>query len=424
MTTGERIGLAASRAAIACLGVVGAVANLSAQGPRVTVETLDDSLSGELASLDSINGLHLQGDNHIRLPVAEVLGVRFKSEPTLQFEASDRGGELTLVDGSRLAYRSYRLIDGVLLLRTPYGAEAEVRLTSVRSWWLTAERPVEDAAVEAGRVADVLWVKPRQGDGVSSVQGVVLSVEAEGVRFAFDGEDPTDTVLVPWARLAGIGFFREETRTPTPACVVSLRGGGRLAADVIRLEADRFVWESEHGRGVLSLDSIEAIDLSAGRVTAVSAMAPVDASWRPYFEVGAIGTGHAFDASLAGEPLRLREPDPRSPRDWPAVAVLREHASGVAMKSRGELRFALPPGAIRLKGRVGLDPSCVRSGSAEAAVLADGRVVWSSVVDGETRPLELNAPLDGAATLTLRVDYGDNLDAGDHVHFASLRVIQ
>ncbi|QDT68070.1 NPCBM/NEW2 domain protein [Planctomycetes bacterium MalM25] len=424
MTTGNRIAVSASRTALACLALTAWGLPASAVSPHVTVETLDDTLTGELASLDSSRDLSLGRDNHRRLPISEVLRIEFADRTPPRGEPSEQAGEMTLVDGARLAYRACERVEEVFFLNLGDLGEAEVAAPSVRSWWLGPDRPSPEKTAIDQRVADVLWVKARRGEGVSSVEGVVLDLREEGVRFAFDGDSPSDTVLVPWARLAGIEFFHETSSAPRPACLVTLHASGQVAANAVRLEADRIVWQSEHGRGVLALSEIASIDFSSDRVTPASAMKRLGESWRPYFGSGNPGAGWAFDTSLDGAPIRLRRPDPRAPHAWPAVSIVREYKSGVSLRSQGELRFALPAQAIRLKGWIGLDPSCTRSGSADVSVLADERVVWSGVVDGTTRPADLNAGLEGARTLTLRVDYGDNLDAGDHVHFADLRVIQ
>ena len=421
MAKRRRLATAATRATLPGLAWGVMVLSASSQSPLARVETRDAAYVGELLALDSAEGVQLLGEEPIGLPITDVLNLLF--EPTSSRVPSSQGvhGEVTLIDGTRLAYRSCEQRDGALLLQLTDRSHGEVRLAGVQRWWLDSQEP---PANSDQRVADVLWVKPRQGEGVTPVEGVVLDVGAEGVRFAFSAEETTEPVVAPWSRLAGVEFYHETTTHSTPECVVTLATGGRVAAEKLLIHAGRLAWASDHGRGEIDLREVRSIDLSAGRVTPVSGLKLLEQSWRPYYEVGTKGAGLALDASLDGAAIQLREPDPRAPQAWPAVSRDVTYERGVALKSRGEARFALPKSAARLKGRIGLDPGCVSSGSAEVAILADERVVWSGVVDGTTEPAALNAPLEEAATLTLRVDFGDNLDAGDHVHFADLRVIQ
>lgn len=416
-----RLGMAATRANLFALAVVTMALPARSQSPRIQVETREDTFSGELLAFDSSEGVQLLGDGSIRLPISEMLNLRFR-QPT-SGPPAPRGveGVVTLFDGTRLAYQTYKLEEGALLLELSDRSQGSVRLAGVQRWWLDPKKSPPDTEQ---RVADVLWVQPRDGEGVTPIEGVVLEVNEQGVRFAFSAEESADPVVAPWTRLAGIDFFREAAGRSTPSCLVTLSGGGRLSADGLRVQDARLEWVSENSRGEIDLGEVRSIDLSAGRVTPVSGLKLLEESWRPYYEVGVSGAGMALDVSFGGDAIRLLEPDPRAPRAWPAVSREIAYETGVALKSRGQVRFALTPNAVRLKGRIGLDPSCIRSGSAEVAVLADQRVVWSGVIDGTTAPVELNAPLEDAATLTLRVDYGDNLDAGDHVHFAELRVIQ
>ncbi len=385
----------------------------------VVVETVDGELVGGLTGLNETNGITLL-DQAERLSFDQALSIRF-TENQASDAAIAPAGAVTLIDGSRLRYASRGFVAGSVDLVLVEGSTARVPIASIVAWDLGSSSPAPQGDEQA--TADVLLVKRRDGSGLAPVEGVVLEVADRGVRFAFGDNSDDDPIEVPWKRLGGIRFFRNNEAI-VPRARLSLRDGSRLAADRIGLEGEGLAWRSGAGSGWLSVGSIDAIDLSAGRVTPIAELRLLDQSWKPYFEAPTIEMGHTFNQAFDGQELSLWKTDPRVPAGWPAIATVQRFDGGVAMKSRGELRFALPSEAIRLKGLVGLDPRTRRAGSADVSILAGERTIWSGTIDGSTRPIALNAPLEGEPTLTLRVDYGENLDSGDHVHFALLRVIQ
>lgn len=391
--------------------------------PVVTVETLDEQLRGQLVELSGA-AIALEGDTFARVPRREVLSIRFAPEGQGRGERHQASGRVVLTDGSRFDYDRFKILGNEISWRQADGATLQTPIESIRLWRLVPGETRGDADAE-GPAADRLLVKNRSGEGVTPVEGVVLEVTAEGVLFALDGSGG-EPVTAPWRRLAAVRFFRPADEPPRTATVVSLLGGSRFFTGAIALgPEDALAFGSESGvRGLVPLGRVAEIDLSAGRVHRAETLEMLRADWRPYFDGPTGRRGHALGESLTGGPLRLRFPDPRLPQGWPDIAESRAFDAGVAVRSRGELRLALPAGARRLKGWIGLDPETVRAGSAEVSVHAGERLLWAGAVDGGSRPAELNEPLHGEPTLTLRVDYGDNLDAGDHVHFADLRVIQ
>ncbi len=48
---------------------------------------------------------------------------------------------------------------------------------------------------------------------------------------------------------------------------------------------------------------------------------------------------------------------------------------------------------------------------------------YTAIINGiPSEPVEISLPIEGVQQLTLLVDYGENLDTGDNVHFVDLRV--
>ncbi|MEO0530930.1 MAG: NPCBM/NEW2 domain-containing protein [Planctomycetota bacterium] len=405
------------------VGVATTTASRGQPSPRVTIETVSDEIVGQLAALDSSTGVRLKGDSNARLSSDDVLVVRF--DPACSdVSTTETAGSILLTDRSRFRYRSVDFVGDRLRFTLRGGVAVDTTADDIADWRLGSNTVAPRDSADPADAADVLFVR-RPGDETATVSGVVLAIEADGVRFALNG-DAANPVVATWDRVAGIRFFRGPSeRSTTPRAMIKLVDGGVVAAEAVTYQAGRLSWQGEATQGECDIDRVASIDLSADRVVPVRQLEVLQQDWQPSFaESVSTVSGMTFDEAFDGTLLTLRRPDPRAPRGWPAVHVAKSYSRGVAMRSQSEVRFGLPENARRLKGLVGLDPASADVGSADVTILADDSVVWSGVVDGTTQPIELNADLASARSLSIRVGYGDNLDTGDNVHFAALRVVR
>jgi hypothetical protein len=66
-----------------------------------------------------------------------------------------------------------------------------------------------------------------------------------------------------------------------------------------------------------------------------------------------------------------------------------------------------------------------RQGNVNVAVLADGKEVFRK--DGLTRatgPVKVDLPMQGVKTLTLKVEFGENMHFGDLTNWANAHLIR
>lgn len=386
--------------------------------PLVTIETIGDEIVGRLDSIDSRDGVRLIEGESPRLASSDVLKIVFE-DARRSASGSVAVGEVELVDRSRFDYLGVAFDGESVQFELRGDVRVATPVTNIASWKIGSDDTLDSAATSGA--SDVLVVKRRDG-GYAPVEGVVVELNSDGVRFALEADDGAEPVEAPWSRIGGIRFYRTDKRQGSEHLViVTLNDGGRVAAEEVRYADGRVRWS----QGEAPVEAVASLDLSGGRVIPVKELKLLANEYVPYFqEEGAKVSGHAFDKSLLGGPLNLRYPDRRAPGAWPAVSVKREFARGVALRSRSELRLELPEGTQRVRGMIGLDPGALLAGSAEVRIVADDKTLWSGALDGDSAPEVIDEPLKSAKTLTLRVDYGDNLDAGDFVNFCELRVIR
>jgi hypothetical protein len=152
---------------------------------------------------------------------------------------------------------------------------------------------------------------------------------------------------------------------------------------------------------------LHAIDFVSGRAVAVSSLDPAQVAETPYFD-------HVFhwrrDQSVGGKPL--------------SIGGVR-FANGLGVHSRCVLTYDIAKQYRRLSGFIGIDDEVGKLGDAIFKVIADGREIFNSGnVKGGQPPRRILLDVTGVQSLALEVDYGADMDVGDHADWANLRLIK
>lgn len=392
-------------------------------GPPATIETLTNQVRGRVARLDGEAVevvLAADSDRRTTMAIGEVVAIRWEAER----EATNPVlGEAVLANGSVVVHRDWSIERGAIEFVEAGGGIIRTPVDAVVAWRFPHASPTPAMWAELATrspASDLVVVRKSAPETIDYVEGVIVEIQHEGLRFAFDAtEEPID---VPWRRVFGLVFARRAGLERDGDAVLETVGGSRITAESIASDgADAMI---RHGQVVaeLPLGSIACLDLSAGKVQWLDEAELIRSDWRPYFAPrggsGAVIGGpprrnHAFD----GGPLKIRTPDAR----LRGATVVRTYDRGWAIRSRGEVVLRLEPWARRLRGWVGVDPATAASGVADVTLLADEEPIAAFRVDGTEPPVEIDARLSEATRLRVIVDYGLNLDTGDNVHFVDFR---
>jgi hypothetical protein len=81
-------------------------------------------------------------------------------------------------------------------------------------------------------------------------------------------------------------------------------------------------------------------------------------------------------------------------------------------------------GYAMLAAVIGLDSGAGGHGDCIFMVHGDGRELFSKRMRGKDAPYPLKLDIAGVTRLTLTVDWGENLDIGDHANWCDARVIK
>lgn len=234
------------------------------------------------------------------------------------------------------------------------------------------------------------------------LRGVVKHVSETGVVFTWNDRD----VNLPWSRVAGIRFARSAPRQSPVLIETSLgwRIAGRISGET---PEGVLVASSAFDNLELTWKHIARIESRSQRVVILSDLKPAAYELESFFDKK---WDFALDRSLSGRAIRLGG---------------RTFDRGIAMHSRSDLSFRLDGGFSRFAALAGIADEMNGRGSVDLRVMGDGNLLWRAAnVRGGQPPLPVIVDVTGVQTLTLSVDFGEDLDLSDQAVWAFARLIR
>jgi hypothetical protein len=396
------------------LSLLAATALLSAEPPAAPAPTGEvrtlagTAYKGEVRRVTDQEIQIATAEKEVVLPTADVIGVDLqgpKPPPNLPFLL------LKLNDGSLLRCQAVGLQGKTVTARLFTGAALEVPLTAVH--YLLCEAQEEknrqdlEALVTKRSPVDQLRLMSRDGSAVNTFEGFLGEADAKGQTLQFKPEDG-EQVNVALARVRGLVFSRkpEALGGPAVARVVDVYQDVILATKV-QTTPEGFQVTTPAG-ATLSLPRplVQKFDFSLGKLAYLSDLDPLRVEEAPIL---ADLWHYRRDKSLEGGPLSLGR---------------KIYAKGLAVHSRTVLEYDVS-GYNLFRCVVGIDDAVTGPAHAIVSVHGDGKELFSTAVSGkdkQARDLELKVA--GVQRLRLTVDYGEDLDLGDHVIFADARVMK
>ncbi|MEX0613321.1 MAG: NPCBM/NEW2 domain-containing protein [Pirellulales bacterium] len=406
-----------------------------AEAPDVTATRLDGTpITGALNSWEGGQLVVATADGEQRLATDQLLLLEWKSAPPKPDADMSSTSQVELVDGTLIPIDDFRSSEGrVIVTLTAALPSDEKQLTlpkkqvaAVRSQPLTADaaehwREIRDLDL----ASDVLVLLKRDGKSLDYVEGVLGNVSPDKIEFKLDREP----LRIDRAKVAGFIYYRGQEQTGAePRCIVQGRSGLRASVSLATL-ADGLVHITTAGRVTFKwpLDDIYSADFSAGKLLYLGDVEPASERCTPL-------VGLPSDATLAAEygrprrnqsayggPLTLRLSDglTQSP-----TGQTRSFNKGLALRSRTELVYRVPPGFRRFTTTAGIDPSVSAGGNVRLEIYGDDRLLLEDDVAGHEPPREIELDISGVKRLKILVDYGHNLDNGDWLNLCDARMVK
>lgn len=413
----------------------------SAAAADVTATKLDGStVAGELREWKDA-GITVKtpaGDEQIALD--QLVSVRNSSPTPAAAPAADSGGLAELSDGTTLPIRSATVNGSKALLKLNLpGSPAEstdvdslelpiAQLTAFRFRALDDALTAQwDEIRNLKSANDILVVTKRDGKSLDYVEGVVGNVGADKIEFKLDGESNQ----VDRAKVAGILYHHvDRPKTADQHLVVKGNAGLQVNAAKAELASGQLLVTTTGGAKIrLPIEGVDLFDFSAGKVMYLSDIAAASQKWTPIvglpsgLSLAAEYGQPRLDRSAFGGPLTLLMQSKENEAAG-SLGTPRPFNKGLAIRSRTEMVYRLPPGFNRLVATAGIDPAARASGNVRLSIFADDRPLLETEVAGSAPPQPIDVEITGAKRLKILVDFGQNLDAGDWLNLCDAKIVK
>jgi hypothetical protein len=377
------------------------------------------TLAGELVSWKTDHIEMIVDGSPRTFSPTELLGVRSQqpSTPGKKFAPF-----VELADESRLPITDFTVQDRSASMTTPYSqTPLKVPAEQIR---LVKWQDMKINLPPAEATGDCLAVVKKESDQAEILTGLIGAVTTEQVEFTWEGE----TVPVKRSKIAALSFFRKagEASSADLVCSLKLATGARLAAKQLQLVDTALEVTTTTGLTLrVPLADVMEADYSAGKLSYLSDLEPLQSKWTPLIEIpAAMESLKNFGAprmniSFTGSPLTLLWPSQNG-----GAATLETYNKGLALRSRTELEYRLPKGMQRFVATAGIDPETLLQGDVLLQIEADGETIFEQTISGKAPPVEIDADITGKQKLRVFVDYGGNLDLGDRLHLVEARLIK
>ena len=310
-----------------------------------------------------------------------------------------------LLDGSAFLASELAITDEHCRIDWRYDRALEISLDYVRSFRLKPEvqKNTYQRALRSSREEyDQLWVEVN-GD-VQMVKGVIEQVDEEAIEFEWDEERQRfgreKIYAIVTADIVDVD-------RPENAALVELSDGSRISGENLVLDADILKLTYLGDRSLeLPWKYVTRITVNTGRLAFLSDLQP-----------------SATRQQMIVAPARSWQRD-RSVGQHAMKIVGRAFGKGVGMTSGTELAFLAGAQYDFLSASIGIDDETNGRGDCVFVVLGDGQELLRQSMRGGVRAMDIKLNIADVDELTLAVEYGNDLDLGDHANWGDVRMVK
>lgn len=381
--------------------------------PAVSVKTLDGSThEGQLEALEADHLVLVTADGRQKLPYRQLLTV--KQAKPLAAVPDATSVWIELAGGSRLEATALTISEGKANISLRDGRQislASKEILQGRIIELEGDTLTDFQEITAEEAEGDLLVIRRPSGALDQLEGIIHSLDKDVLVFEFDNEK----LPVGREKVAGFRFFQSDAQQLSkPICLVQTTDGCLLVAGQLALAEDTLSVTTVAGSTLeIPLEQLGTLDFSSGNLVYLSDLAMESSNWRPYLSAGAVSETlkrlyrPRRDTTLTGKPL---------------VLANQEFARGLAIHSRTEINYRLTDDYRTLQALVGIDPAMGENGHVELVILADGKQLYRQAISGKDDARSIELDLTGVKRLTILVDFGEQLDIGDHLLLCNARL--
>jgi hypothetical protein len=284
---------------------------------------------------------------------------------------------------------SFDRLAGVQLQREDTSAKAAELYQAA----LAARLPGEDVLITRGAEEEV-----------KKLRGRLVNVNAHGGTFIY-GDRPRTFKL---ERLHGIVMAAGAGNEPQYPLTFEVSDGSVFSGLIERADHERGVLVTSIGKTVdLSLSQLVRVHVASDRVVYLSRLKPVSQRQESLLQNP---SPIMMDRSVSGGPVSING---------------RSFEKGIGVHSYTELVYEIQGQYESFAATIGIDDAARPRGNVVFRVLGDGTPLFESgPITGQDAPKDVVVDVSKVNTLTLIVDYGEELDLADCANWGGARLLK
>lgn len=313
-----------------------------------------------------------------------------------------------LKDGSRTPARLLSGGQRQIVMETRWSKSITVPLSLLKAVKFVgqenpAAREAFEQALAEAKTAEDLFIVVRN-DRPTTLKGSLESLQPDGGSFRWRDR----SIPFKAQETCGVVLAAGTSGAPSAPAVCTMRDGSIWAGRVARIDVGwlRLQLASESTID-LPIEQISEIRFRSERVRFLDELTPAKYEFEP---LGLTQWPYRVNRAVSNRPMRIGS---------------QSFDQGIGVHSRSVLTYDMPKGFHQLAATIGIDEAVGSQGNVVFRVLADGKEVFNSgPVTGNDAPRSLLATIEGSRQIQLAVEYGEDLDIGDHADWADVRLIK
>jgi hypothetical protein len=272
----------------------------------------------------------------------------------------------------------------------------------------TASLAAFDAILAEPPTQDAIRLQSKEDATINAFEGVIQGANEAGNQLLFRAKELDKVSSINIARLRGMYFSRTNTG-PGPTAIARVHdsfGDVFVATAFAMMPAGCEVTTQAGFKITLPQVTVQKFDLTLGKLAYLSDMEPARVEESPI-----LADLYHFrrDKNLEGGPLSIGR---------------KVYSKGLALHSKTVLEYDVA-GYSTFRCVLGLDDAMSGSGHAVVKIEGDGKELLATGVSSrDNKPQDVSLSIKGVQKLRIIVDYGEDLDLGDHVDLADARIIK
>lgn len=254
----------------------------------------------------------------------------------------------------------------------------------------------------------------REGDTLDPIEGLVQGIDANEVRFNFDGEE----IKAPRAKLFGITFFSTSQKSYAPAKikVSSLTQDVLAAVSIESVRENNVDYLKVVTAGDIAfrmpLEAVDQLDFSAGNLQMMADLTPLQSSalLKPDFP-GDVELAKKLFAPHADHYGRES-----TENDLPKTDLV--------FQGSGSVEYRVPDGMSRFQSTIAGSPSAQLRGWTVITVQQEDKVLFQQSFRPESDRMPIDLPVVAKRRLTLKVQPENPRQADDTIWWLQPRFVK